>query len=141
MSDAPTQAPTGGPVVILLVEDQPPLRQFAVTGLTMAGYTVLPAGDGATAVRLAAAHPGPIHLLLTDLSLPDADGREVADQVRAIRPGVVVLFMSGSAEADLSGRGPPEAGTNFLPKPFGLRQLARKVQEVLDRAEAMPAGA
>jgi DNA-binding response OmpR family regulator len=114
-------APAGA---ILLVEDQEPVRGLLRALLSRAGYVVLEAPDSAEALRLSAAHLGTIHLLLTDLNLPGASGCLLAGQLRAARPGLRVLYISGNTEAHLSG---PDAGAAFLKKPFTAPQLLAAV--------------
>jgi hypothetical protein len=86
---------------------------------------VLQAADGVEALELAARHPGPIHLLLTDLSMPRLDGRELHRRLKSVRPGTATLFMSCDLDTGLH----PDAA--FLPKPFATSVLVRKVNEAL----------
>jgi len=83
-------------------------------------------------VRAAVSHPGPVHLLLTDVVMPDQGGREVADAVRVRRPGVKVLYVSGYMDDAVVRHGVLEATDAFLQKPFTPLALARKVRAVLD---------
>lgn len=134
--DQPRRAPRGSETV-LVAEDEEGVRALVGLCLEGLGYTVLLAESGAVALRLAAAHPGPVHLLLTDVVLPDTHGQALADAVRARRPGTAVLFMSGySAGQALPTRaaGAAAGAEAFLGKPFTPRSLAGKVREVLDAA-------
>jgi len=120
-----------GSETLLLVEDDEPLRTLAREILLIQGYTVLDATSPSEALRLADAHPGPIHLLLTDVVMPQMNGRQVADHLLAARPALKVLFMSGYTDAAIVEHGVLEAGTHFLQKPFTPDGLSRKVREVL----------
>jgi PAS domain S-box-containing protein len=116
---------------VLLVEDDEPLRTLAREVLAIQGYTVLDATTPGEALRLAEAHPETIHLLLTDVVMPQMNGRQVADHLLAARPGLKVLFMSGYTDAAIVQHGVLEPGTQFLQKPFTPDGLSRKVREAL----------
>jgi CheY-like chemotaxis protein len=124
-------APRGSDT-ILLAEDEEGVRRLARMVLQMQGYAVLEAGTGADALSAAGAHPGPIHLLLTDVVMPDLGGRDLAEAVRARRAGVKVLYMSGYTDDAVVRHGVSEASDAFLQKPFTPLGLARKVRAVLD---------
>jgi CheY-like chemotaxis protein len=136
---APPTAPSEskpGHETILLVEDEPGLRRLAERALSALGYRLLVAGSGEEALRAAAGHPGPIHLLLTDLVMPGMGGAELAAALRSLRPRLRVLFMSGYAEGsalpgDENGN-PPQI---HLVKPFALSKLGQVVREALDADE------
>jgi two-component system cell cycle sensor histidine kinase/response regulator CckA len=121
-----------GTETVLLAEDEEGVRRVARLALEMQGYRVLEAGTGAEALRALDAHPGPVHLLLTDVVMPDLGGRDLADAVRARRPWVKVLYTSGHTDDVAIRYGVSEAADAFLQKPFTLLGLARKVREVLD---------
>ncbi len=111
------------------------VRDLARTVLQTYGYTVLAARDGAEALRLSQAHPGAIHLLLTDMVMPGMGGQEVANGLTALRPATKVLYMSGySGYTDkvIVQDALLAPGTAFLEKPFTPEVLAGKVGEVLD---------
>jgi two-component system, cell cycle sensor histidine kinase and response regulator CckA len=112
---------------VLLADDESGIRLVSRLGLEAAGYAVLEATDGASAVRISSEHSGPIHLLLTDVNLPDVDGVEVARRVRARHSDVRVVFMSG----DAAGPTGLDFPTTFLPKPFSPVKLADRVRELL----------
>ena len=112
---------------ILLVEDAPEVRRLARRALLHRGYTVLEALDSQDAIRICRQHADPIHLLLTDVVMPQIDGPALAENLLAMRWEMKALFMSGYAE-ELS------PGAAFLAKPFTPEGLARKVRDVLDRA-------
>jgi PAS domain S-box-containing protein len=128
---APARWP-GGSETVLLAEDDKAVRDFARALLADTGYRVLEAADGLDALRVCETHPGPIHLLLTDVVMPGMTGRTLADHLVALRPGLRVLYMSGYTDDAVLRRGVVEADTAFLAKPFRPEELARKVREVLD---------
>jgi two-component system, cell cycle sensor histidine kinase and response regulator CckA len=123
--------PEAPPATVLVVEDEEDVRELARDILEMNGYLVLEALDGADATRLAETHPGPIDLLITDVVMPGTSGPELARRLRAHRPGLRVLCMSGypeSADPRIGG----EAGWNaWLQKPFTPAGLMAKVRECL----------
>jgi CheY-like chemotaxis protein len=96
------------------------------------GYFVLAAGSAAEALRLAAAHEGAIDLLVTDVIMPDMNGRQLAEQVLASRPAVKCLFMSGYAADALIGNGDLTKDKHFLLKPFSRDVFARTVRVILE---------
>jgi PAS domain S-box-containing protein len=123
--------PTGSET-ILLVEDEPAVRAFASRVLAAQGYTVLEAPEAEAALALAATHPGPIELLVTDVVMPGLSGRELAERLVVDRPALRVLYMSGYAENHLGRSGTLAADIAYLPKPFTADALARAVREALD---------
>jgi PAS domain S-box-containing protein len=130
---AATELPRGTETV-LLVEDAAAVRAVARQVLERQGYTVLEAPHGDAALALAAAHDGPIHLLLTDVVMPGLSGRQVADQLKLLRPETRVLYASGYTDDAVVRHGVLEAGIAYLQKPFTTGSLARKVRETLDRS-------
>src|ERR1700744_5443555 len=112
---------------LLLVEDEPALRMLVVTMLEEQGYLVLQAGNGLDAIALAERHRGDIDLLLTDVVMPRLSGPELAQELRALRPGLEVLFMSGYNDSRLVHRGVEEANVHLLVKPFSPDDLVDKV--------------
>ncbi|MFC7533237.1 PAS domain S-box protein [Actinoplanes sp. GCM10030250] len=125
---------TAAPVVreaphetILMVEDEDDLRVITGRILTRAGYHVLAASGGEQALHLAQTHPDRIHLLLTDVIMPKMTGNEVAARIRAIRPGIPVLYMSGYAEPVLTENGTLPEGITIVEKPFTSRELLNRV--------------
>jgi len=131
--EQPSTARMRGNETILLVEDDPLVRELARAVLTTCGYSVLVGEDSRTVASLCERHADPIHLLLTDVVMPGASGREVASQVLARRPGIKVLYMSGYTADAVVHHGVLDGGTFFLPKPFTPSSLAAKVREVLDQ--------
>jgi CheY-like chemotaxis protein len=121
-----------GAEVVLLVEDAPRVREVVREILEMSGYAVLEARDGAEALEISARHPGRIHLMVTDVVMPQMSGRELAVQMASLRPDVRVLFMSGYTDSAIVRHGVLDPGTAFISKPFTPDALAAKVREVLD---------
>jgi len=121
------------------VEDEPGVRELVRDTLRQQGYTVLEARHGIEALMISHQHPGPIHLLLTDVVMPQMSGREVADQLTTTRSDLIVLYMSGYTENAIVHRGVLDPGTAFLHKPFTPAVMARKVRAVLDAAKARQA--
>ncbi|GIJ59640.1 hypothetical protein Vau01_071560 [Virgisporangium aurantiacum] len=122
----------GSGETVLICEDEPAIREVARRILARNGYEVILADDGLHAIRMASAHTGPLHLLLTDVVMPQVLGKDVAGAVRAVRGDVKVLFMSGYARPVLAGSGTLEAGVSLLAKPFSEEDLLAAVREVLD---------
>jgi CheY-like chemotaxis protein len=122
-----------GTETVLLVEDEPLVRTLAARALEAHGYTVLVAPTGADALRMAREHEGPIHLLLTDVVMPQMSGTEVAERLAPLRPDVRVLYMSGYAENVVSRQGEWDDLSNYIQKPFAFKALLDKIREVLDR--------
>jgi CheY-like chemotaxis protein len=117
---------------ILVVEDDPGVRRVAVLGLRAHGYTVLEAASGREALRLRGMHEGRVHLLVTDVVMPEMDGRQVADELKEHDPEMRVLYLSGYADESVLKHGVRENEVAFLQKPFTLTALSRKVRDVLD---------
>lgn len=128
--------PTRGET-ILLVEDNASLRSVVQRHLHQLGYRVLAAADGAEALEIARAHAGEIHLLLTDVVMPQMGGRALAITLTKDRPTARVLYLSGYAESSVT-HGLPGPGAGLLPKPFTPEQLQAKLREVLDAVEVPP---
>jgi two-component system cell cycle sensor histidine kinase/response regulator CckA len=117
---------------ILLVEDEPGVRHLVQRVLTGRGYAVLEARDVAHAAAIATDHPGPIHLLLTDIVMPGLSGPDLAQRVVAQRPDVRVLYMSGFANRLNTHHGSLSSGVTILRKPFTPEHLVRTVRDCLD---------
>jgi len=132
-------APRGGETV-LLAEDEPHVRALAHRVLTSCGYTVLAADNGEQALRLAGeAAERTIHALVTDVVMPLLGGHELAVRLRAARPGIRVLFISGYTDRDPRYQEPTGGDSAFLAKPFEPVELARALRELLDRKVKAPA--
>jgi two-component system cell cycle sensor histidine kinase/response regulator CckA len=130
----------GGRETVLLAEDEAGVRTLARMILESNGYTVLAAGTPGEATDLAARHEGALDLLVTDVIMPQMNGRQLAGLLRTLHPGLKVLYISGYDPTGLHegvlGPGTPENGTAFLEKPFTPTALARKVRELLDTGPA-----
>jgi PAS domain S-box-containing protein len=128
------QAPTGlsGTETVLLTEDQDDVRAAAREVLRRYGYQVLEARNAGEALLTCERYPQPIHLLLTDVVMPQMSGRELADRLSGLRPEMKVLYMSGYTDTAIVNDGELEANIAYLPKPWLPEQLARRVREVLD---------
>jgi DNA-binding response OmpR family regulator len=121
---------------ILVVDDDSWVRALARDVLAREGYRVLEASDGHDAIRVAAEHPGPIHLLLTDVVMPGTNGCDLATVLATLLPGLKVMFMSAYDRDFLVARGLNPSGP-VITKPFAIEYLTRRVQMVLgDRAPA-----
>ena len=133
-SDLPGRSPEAfhGTETVLLAEDSAGVRAVAREVLKRNGYAVIQASDGQAALDLAATHSGPIHLLVTDVIMPEMSGRQLADRLREVRPELKVLFVSGYTDDAIIRHGMLEPGIAFLQKPFTPEALARKVRAVLD---------
>jgi PAS domain S-box-containing protein len=125
-----------GRETILLVEDEPAVRGLVHETLRLHGYTVLEARHGIEALLTSAKYGGPIHLLLTDVVMPQMSGPEVAEKLLSVRPEIKVLYMSGYPDHPVFDRGGVSIETGFLPKPFSPHVLVQKVREVLTGAKA-----
>ncbi len=123
-----------GAEVVLLVEDETSVRRLIVRGLEQHGYQVLAASDGAAALRIEAQHRGAIALLITDVVMPGISGRELADAIKARRPAIKVLFISGYTDDEVLRHGVVVAHDAFFQKPFTPLALLARVREVLDPA-------
>lgn len=122
----------GGSETILLAEDEQAIRKTTRLFLERLGYTVIDGDEPEAVLQAARAHDGEIMLLITDVVMPGMSGRELAAVLTAARPGLKVLYISGYTANVLADRGVVDDSVNFLAKPFGRDELARKVRAVLD---------
>lgn len=125
---------------VLLVEDEAAVRRAAFEFLSSIGYKVLGAADGLQALDVARSQSGPIHILVTDVVMPNMSGAQLAEQLLKERPGVKVLFVSGYAEKTVLQHGDIDLSARFLQKPFTLKALGQKIRTTLEsqRDEACP---
>ncbi|MDX9979664.1 MAG: response regulator [Lentisphaeria bacterium] len=130
--EKPAKPVARGWETILLVEDEPAILSMAATMLERQGYRVLAAASPVEAVRAAAAHPAAIHLLITDVVMPEMNGCDLAEAIRRRHPEIKLLFMSGYMAHSLTHRCVLAAGENFLSKPFSIQELAEKVRTALE---------
>jgi CheY-like chemotaxis protein len=124
---------------ILVVEDEEAVCNIAKRILSGAGYTVLTAASPNDALLICNAHQGEVHLLLTDVVMPQMSGRVLAERLVLARPGMKVLYMSGYTDDAIVHQGTLDPGTHFIAKPFSAADLKGKVREMLDSAIADPA--
>jgi two-component system cell cycle sensor histidine kinase/response regulator CckA len=127
-----SSSPGRGTETILLVEDEEEVRALAREILEGYGYTVFEARLPAEAIVMAGRHAGPIHLLLTDMVMPQMSGRELAERLAPLRPEMKVLYMSGYTDHPSLHHVRLDTGTPFIQKPFSPDRLAGKVRAVLD---------
>ena len=129
-------APGMRAATIMVVEDHAALRSSILSVLENAGYTVIATGSGGEALQAAAAHQGPVDLLLADIELPDADGVSLAARLRTERPGLRVVLTSGLRDKALSPAGQAARADAFLSKPFAVDDLLGTIQATLHPAAA-----
>ncbi len=122
-----------GHETILLVEDEPAILNMTTTVLDQLRYTVLPAAKPSEAIRLAGEYAGEIHLLMTDVIMPEMNGRDLAAKLLSLYPGLKRLFMSGYTANVIAHHGVLDDGVYFIQKPFTTKDLSLKIREVLDQ--------
>jgi len=113
---------------VLLVEDEPAILRMVSEMLRRLGFDVLAAGTPAEALRLGETHPGAIHMVLTDVVMPEMNGRELADALASLHPDIKRMFMSGYPADILDSKGLQEGEVPFLQKPFALEELAATLE-------------
>ena len=121
-----------GHATILQVEDEPAILRMAAMMLERQGYTILAASTPGEAIRLAGEHGEEIHLLMTDVVMPEMNGRDLAKNLLSLYPHIKRLFTSGYTADVIAHHGVLDEGVHFIQKPFSLESLATKVREVLD---------
>ncbi len=117
---------------ILLVEDESAVRHATSEFLTLQGYKVLQAKDGLDAISVAKQHHGPIHLVVTDVVMPNMSGGQLATEISTLRPDAKLLFVSGYAGQTVLDHKVFDLDTNFLQKPYTLKQLSGKIRNALE---------
>jgi PAS domain S-box-containing protein len=122
---------------VILAEDEAPLREMITAVLAGAGFHVLAAGSGGEALRLAAAFRGPVRALVTDVIMPEINGRQLAARVRELRPDIKVLYISGYTGETIEQHGEFEDGAAFLQKPFAAAHLVSRLRQILDQPIAV----
>lgn len=130
--DSPASEERGSETILLVEDDDMILRMTAMM-LERLGYKVLAAGSPEEAIDLAVENAGRIHLLITDVVMPDMNGRDLADRIQSLCPGIKILFMSGYTADVIAHRGVLDKGVNFIHKPFTKQALAVKIREVLKK--------
>jgi PAS domain S-box-containing protein len=131
--EATTDIPSGNGETVLMVEDEASVLKLGQTMLASLGYRVLAAAGTTEAIALAQTHAGKIHLLITDVVMPEMNGRDLAVQLQKRFPDLRVLFMSGYTANVIAHHGVLDEGTQFIQKPFSREELAVKVREVLEK--------
>jgi CheY-like chemotaxis protein len=129
----PKKATLDGSETILVVEDEKNVRNMVRRMLMAAGYKVMAAESGEQALRLCKECPDAIDILITDVVMPNMDGRELKASVKLLRPEIKTLFMSGYTGEAIAQHGVQECGTEFIAKPFDATELKTKIRELLDR--------
>ncbi|MGH9774655.1 MAG: response regulator [Candidatus Acidiferrales bacterium] len=129
--EEPQTAAFKGSETILLAEDSESLREMAREYLESVGYTVIEAVSGKDALQRSKEFDGPIHLLLTDVVMPEMSGPELAQQMASLRPGIKIIFTSGYTDDAIARQGIVDPGVAFIPKPYRPKALARKIREIL----------
>ena len=132
---SPRPPETSGTETLLVVENESAIRNLLQVALKRNGYTVLAAESGREALELVRNHAGAIHLLITDVIMPDMDGPELVRHLSTIRPDTRTLFMSGYMDDTLGERGILATNANFIQKPFSPSTIAQRVREILDGVE------
>ena len=129
---AEAAVPLDGTETVLVAEDEDAVRQIIEKALQARGYTVMVARDGNEALAIAGRHAGQIDLLVTDVIMPDMNGRVLSERLTHVRPTIKTLYLSGYTDDAILHHGVLEEGVAFLQKPFSLGALARKVREVIE---------
>ncbi len=134
----PEEAATGGSERVLFVEDNETVRGLVELMLREQGYVVVVASLPSEAIELFAAH-SPFDIIVTDVVMPEMNGRELVEQLQVKQPGIGVLYTSGYTDDAMVARGALMPGVAFLQKPFTLAQLTSKVRDVIEASRARPA--
>jgi len=129
----PRSAVARGSETVLVVEDEEGVRNLTCRILRSFGYTVLDARSGEEALKACERHQGPIHLVITDVVMPEMSGRQLSEHLLARNPGLKLLFVSGYTDDTIVRHGVMEAEVDFIQKPFSQELLSQKVREILDR--------
>ncbi|MFO8113379.1 MAG: transporter substrate-binding domain-containing protein [Desulfosalsimonadaceae bacterium] len=117
---------------VLLVEDEPAIMKMSRMMLARLGYTVLSANTPSRAMQLAGEHAAAIRLLITDVVMPEMNGRDLAEQIHGLCPDLKILFMSGYTSNVIAHQGVLDADVNFIQKPFSMKALSVKIRTILD---------
>ncbi|MBI5592209.1 MAG: PAS domain S-box protein [Deltaproteobacteria bacterium] len=136
--EAPGEPAARGHETILLVEDERAILKMTTMMLEMQGYAVLAANTPGDAIRLAEAYPGEIHLIMTDVVMPEMNGRDLARNLLSRYPNLKRLFMSGYTANVIAHHGVLDPGVNFIQKPFSMKGLTARIREVLDNKKDHP---
>ena len=132
VADEPSYLRTPKGETVLIVEDEDALREVTERIFTTSGYRVITAANGADAVATAARYDGDIHLLITDVVMPNMLGKEAAEKIRQLKPDIQVLYMSGYAQPVLASQGRLDPDVNLIEKPFSASSIVEKAGRVLN---------
>jgi two-component system cell cycle sensor histidine kinase/response regulator CckA len=130
--EAPAVVTTKGNETVLLVEDQTMLLDLGEKMLRKLGYNVISANSPSEAIRVADTYSDDIHLIISDVIMPEMNGRDLTDRLKARHPTAKCLFMSGYSADVIANQGVLDAGVHFIEKPFTRQQLAVMARKVLD---------
>ncbi len=130
--EGPEESVSRGNETVLLVEDEPAMLKLGMLMLKRLGYEVLVADLPGTAIELAEADNGAIHLVITDVVMPGMNGRDLARRLQSVHPGITCLFMSGYTADVIARHGVLDQGVHFIQKPFSAKHLAAKVREAIE---------
>ena len=133
-TESPIDVPQGNGETILLVDDDQMLLELGQKMLGILGYHVIAADSPSNALRLAEVNAGKIHLLITDVVMPEMNGRNLADRLRKLYPDLKILFISGYTSSVIAHRGILDDDVNYLPKPFSFESLEKKIWIILNEA-------
>jgi response regulator RpfG family c-di-GMP phosphodiesterase len=125
--------PAGNGEMVLLVEDEPSIMKMSKMMIENLGYVVMCANLPKEAIRLAEEHSGNIYLLITDVVMPEMNGRDLANQIHNLYPNIKTLFMSGYTANVIAPHGVLDKGVHFIQKPFSKKDIAVKIRKVLDQ--------
>ena len=132
--DSTSMVPEGRGEVILVVEDDQHMREITQKLLEVIGYSVIPAAAPSEAIMLAKQYRDDIHLIITDVIMPEMNGRELVEILQDGQPSIRHIFMSGYAADIIIGHGVSDEKSNFIQKPFTKQSLAAKVRQILDQS-------
>lgn len=133
VTQAVGSGPERGKETVLLVEDEDAVRRVASRILGELGYTIIEANSAEQAIEMCKVHPGPVHLIITDVVMPGMNGKELTDRLALVYPGLKCLYMSGYIDNVIIHHGLCEGGANFIQKPFSFDAFSMKVRQVLDQ--------
>ncbi|MEJ2056020.1 MAG: response regulator [Calditrichaceae bacterium] len=122
----------GNGETVLLVEDDPMILQMSKHFIESLGYNSILANSPEEAMRISKQYPDKIDILISDVIMPDMNGRELAENIQTERPEIKCLFMSGYTANVIAHRGIIDEGVDFIQKPFSLNSFGKKIREVLD---------
>lgn len=134
MADQIIETIPQGKETFLIAEDDPTIQRMLKSYLEPLGYNLLMAADGREAINISKAYDGVIHLLLTDVIMPNMNGQELADAIQEMRPEIPIIFMSGYTDDVISHHGVLEPGVHFIQKPITPSRLAKMMKEVLEKS-------